>query len=114
MKRAYKIKQQQQQKAAEEMQPEPEPPPDEAEVKKGDELSGKQLIFVEMLLEQWKHYCEKKLPMTDLAAAESVDGTDFYTSSRSQATAYNKWKNQNIPNDLRPPKPTRGGKRSPK
>lgn len=88
------------------------PTPDEAEVAaKGEDLSGKQLIFVKMLLEQWKHYYETKLTMTDEAAAATVDGTPIYTSDKSQATVYNKWK-QRLPKELRPPKSKRGGKRS--
>ena len=90
------------------------PTPDEAEAAaKGEDLSGKQLIFVKMLLEQWKHYYETKLTMTDEAAAATVDGTPIYTSDKSQATVYNKWK-QRLPKELRPPKSKRGGKRSPK
>ena len=44
-----------------------EPPPDEAA--DGENLSRKQLIFLQMLIEQWKHYYEQNLPMTDLEAA---------------------------------------------
>ena len=104
--RAYQIKQQ--------ATPPPAatPPPDEAAAK-GDKLNRKQLIFLQMLIKQWKHHYEQNDPMTDMAAAESVEGTPVYRNDRSQATAFNKWK-QHLPNELRPPTSNRGGKRSPK
>ena len=88
--------------------PEPEPPPQPE-----PNLDLKLTTFVKMLLYQYKSYYETGHTPPDMEAAKKFRETQIWEEDeRSQANAYNKWLNNKLPKDLRPPRDTaRGGDR---
>lgn len=89
-------------------QPEPVPPP-ALEPK----LDLRSQTFIKMLLYQYKSYYETGHTPSDVEAAKKFREERIWkTDESSQARAYNRWLNSNLPKELRPPRDTaRGGDR---